>query len=196
MIISQLSCPSCGINFSDNIFYRQEKKTIQLDKIYYYDYFQLLCTKCKQQICILDCDKTTLWKKKDQYTYYNFVKNKKNTKFLNKKFLYLYHPCNCDVVIDGLCKYIDFNKFDAIITTERFSKKIKNIDKQLCVIPQYLYQHLDGTLIPNFFVQKIIIRNSQKFEKPILYSTYNTFFNHFQLLYKQKNWFFVKKYLK
>lgn len=196
MIISQLICPSCKLNFNDRIYFIQDKKSIQLDKTYYYDYIELFCPNCKQQICIFCNEEPILWRKKDQYSYTNFLKKKKNTNFSNNKFLYLYYPCRQKFIIDGLCKHIDINSFDSIITTQDFYYNLKDVDSQLCIIPNYLFQHLNKTLLPNYFIQKIIIRQTQKFENPILYSTYYTFFNCFQLIYKQKNWNILKQYLK
>lgn len=195
MILSQLICPVCKIPFNDRMFVKQLKNTIQLDQIYHYNYLQLFCPHCKQQICVFDYNKPILWRKSDQYSYGQFLKISKNTKMLNKKFLYLYYPCTQQFIIDGLCKYIDFDKFDAIITTQDFENRLKNIDKQLCIIPNYLFSHLKNNLMPNYFIQRIIIRQSQKFDQPILCSSYFTFFNCFHIIYKQKNWNLIKKYL-
>lgn len=195
MILSQLTCPSCNLVFKDTLFTKDSKNSIQLDKTYYYDFVQLFCPNCKQQICIFCYDKPILWNKKDQYAYSNFITTKNSLKFLNKKFLYLYYPIRNQKIVYEFLSYINFDKFDCVITTQQFSEKLVNFQKQLCVIPNYLFAHLQNTFLPNYFVQKIIIRQSQKFDKPILYSTYCTFFNCFQLLYKQKNWNVLKKYL-
>lgn len=188
MNLIQLICPSCNLNFNTKTIFSQSQIKISLDKQYVCDYIQLFCFNCKQQICVFNYDTPILWKKNDQYSYSKFLKIKKNTSFSNKKFLYLYYPCRQKFLIDGICKQIDFNKFDAIITTQDFANNLVNVDKQLCVIPNYLFSHLHNNLLPNYFVQKIIIRQTQKFDKPILYSTYYTFFNCFQLMYKSKKW--------
>ena len=187
MMLSQLKCPQCNIYFKDSLFVKQRKKSIQLDKIYYYNFIQTFCSNCKQQVCIFLCQTPILWLKQQQYSYSKFVKNVRPSALKNKRFLYLYYPNTNQDIINFFSKKINFDKIDALITTQSFANKI-NFNKQICIFPQYLFQPIKNSYLPNYFVQRIIIRHLQKFEDPYVYSTYYTFSNIFTLLAKQKEW--------
>lgn len=187
--VEQLRCPNCNIIFGHNTEYNREQHSIILDKTYYYDVLNLLCYKCKKQICAYICNDEipVLWKKQEEYYYNDFVKNKDVKITQNKNYLYFYFPIEDKTILDNILNSINLEKIDAIITKESF-KELFNWNKEICILPDAIYQPNKNTLFPNYFAQKIIERQSEKFDHSNIFSTYYTFIDKFSLIYQVKNW--------
>ena len=186
-------CPNCNKNFPINTSVVQKQGFITLDKNYNYIVVEMFCNNCNKVINGILLQRMTLWDNEYQYLYKRFVKNYLNKN--NKNYLYAYFPLVDQKTIINLFKFINFDKFDAIVIPEYYNKFIQ-WDKQICILPNIFFKSSIENIYPNYLCQKLVINESQKFTGSKLYSIYNTFFYKFNSLYGLKKWQKLKLMIK
>lgn len=188
MILRDLFCPNCNSFFVDRLDLNQriQKCSFGKNNKFGFDLINIPCHNCKKEIVILMTSTPILWLKDQQYSYDKFVINKNRQVINYKTYLYFYYPTTDKNTIINLKRTINFEKIDALIIPECFKPYFDDWEKQLCLLPDYLFQPIKNTDYPNYFAQAIIQKEIQKYDNSIVYSMYYNYLDFFILLYKQK----------
>lgn len=187
MKISNYKCPNCNTVFDNFFSYKYSIITLELDKKYNFNLYNIYCDNCKNYVRILQNDIVIAWLEKYEYLYDKYVINKNKNITSDKTYFYFYYPTNDLDIIKKMFDKIKKNYISSLIIPEKYHNII-DYNGEICLLPNEMFYYNNKTIFPNYLAEQIIINEANKYNNSKLYSCYNTFFYNFNLLYKIKSW--------